>query len=79
MCTQVYPFSFCFALPPTKCKTGKKIASHGRQEPQPAGTAKWPTTLRFGKILGTTFRPENLKSVAMATVVTAYLPKPNQL
>ena len=25
-----------------------------RQEPQPAGTAKWPTTLRFGKILGTT-------------------------
>ena len=31
-----------------------KIASLGRQEPQPAGTAKWPTTLRFGKILGTT-------------------------
>ena len=31
-----------------------KIASLGRQEPQPAGTATWPTTLRFGKILGTT-------------------------
>ena len=31
-----------------------KIASIGRQEPQPAGTAKWPTTLRFGKILGRT-------------------------
>ena len=31
-----------------------KIASPGRQEPQPAGTAKWQTTLRFGKILGTT-------------------------
>ena len=25
-----------------------------RQEPHPTGTAKWPTTLRFGKILGTT-------------------------
>ena len=24
------------------------------QEPQPAGTTKWPTTLRFVKILGTT-------------------------
>ena len=23
-------------------------------EPQPAGTGKWPVTLRFGKILGTT-------------------------
>ena len=32
----------------------EKIASLGRQEPQPAGTAKWPMTLRFGKILGTT-------------------------
>ena len=32
----------------------EKIASLGRQEPQPAGTAKWQTTLRFGKILGTT-------------------------
>ena len=32
----------------------KKIASLGRQEPQPAGTGKWPMTLRFGKILGTT-------------------------
>ena len=31
-----------------------KIDSLGRQEPQPAGTAKWPKTLRFGKILGTT-------------------------
>ena len=31
-----------------------KIASLGRQEPQPAGTAEWQTTLRFGKILGTT-------------------------
>ena len=31
-----------------------KTASLGRQEPQPAGTAKRPTTLRFGKILGTT-------------------------
>ena len=31
-----------------------KIASLGRQEPQPAGTAKWPTTLSFGKILGKT-------------------------
>ena len=30
------------------------IATLGRQEPQPAGTAKWPTTLRFGKILETT-------------------------
>ena len=30
-----------------------KIASLGRQEPLHAGTAKWPTTLRFGKILGT--------------------------
>ena len=30
------------------------IASFSRQEPQPAGTAKWPTTLRFGKILATT-------------------------
>ena len=32
-----------------------KIANLGRQEPQLAGTAKWPTILRFGKILGTTF------------------------
>ena len=32
----------------------KKIASLSRQESQPAGTGKWPTTLRFGKILGTT-------------------------
>ena len=32
----------------------KKIASLGRQEPQPAGTAIRPTTLRFGKILETT-------------------------
>ena len=31
-----------------------KIASLGRQEPQPAGTGKWPMTLRFGKIIGTT-------------------------
>ena len=31
-----------------------KIASLSRQEPQPAGTVKWQTTLRFGKILGTT-------------------------
>ena len=36
------------------CNTYIKIASLGRQEPQPAGTAKWPTTFRFGKILGTT-------------------------
>ena len=34
--------------------TPLKIARLGREEPQPAGTAKWPTTLRFGKILGTT-------------------------
>ena len=27
-----------------------KIASLGRQEPQPAGKIKWATTLRFGKI-----------------------------
>ena len=33
--------------------TLEKIASLSRQEPQPAGTAKWPTTLRFEKILGT--------------------------
>ena len=26
-----------------------KIASLGREEPQPAGTAKWQTTLRFGE------------------------------
>ena len=32
----------------------QKIASLDRQETQPAGTAKWQTTLRFGKILGTT-------------------------
>ena len=31
-----------------------KIASLGRQEPQPAGITKWVTTLIFGKILGTT-------------------------
>ena len=31
-----------------------KKASLSRQEPQPAGTTKWATTLRFGKILGTT-------------------------
>ena len=31
-----------------------KIASLSRQEPQPTGTTKWLTTLRFGKILGTT-------------------------
>ena len=31
-----------------------KIASLSRQESQPTGTPKWPTTLRFGKILGTT-------------------------
>ena len=31
-----------------------KIANPSRQEPQLAGTAKWPTTLRFGKILETT-------------------------
>ena len=30
-----------------------KIPSLGRQEPQPAGTTKGATTLRFGKILGT--------------------------
>ena len=33
--------------PPNHIKQITKIA--GRQEPQPAGTAKWPTTLRFGK------------------------------
>ena len=27
-----------------------KVVSLGRQEPQPAGTAKWPTTLRFGSL-----------------------------
>ena len=32
----------------------QKIASLSRQETQTAGPAKWPTTLRFGKILGTT-------------------------
>ena len=32
----------------------KKLESLGRQEPKPAGTAKRPTTLRFGKIFGTT-------------------------
>ena len=37
-----------------KCRSIQKIASLGRQEPQPAGTTKWATTLRFGKILGTT-------------------------
>ena len=31
-----------------------KIASLSRQEPQPAGRGKWPMTLTFGKILGTT-------------------------
>ena len=31
-----------------------KIARLGRQEPQPTGTTKWATTLRFWKILGTT-------------------------
>ena len=35
-------------------KKKKKIASLSRQEPQPTGTAKWQTTLRFEKILGTT-------------------------
>ena len=35
-------------------KISSKIASLGGQEPQPAGTTKWATTLRFGKILGTT-------------------------
>ena len=30
-----------------------KIASLGRQEPQPVGTGKWPVTLRYGKILAT--------------------------
>ena len=43
-----------------------KIASLGRQEPQPAGTAKWQTTLRFGKILGITSvvrNTENLRDV----------------
>ena len=38
----------------SKAQQNKKIASLGRQEPQPAGTAKWPTTLRFEKIVGTT-------------------------
>ena len=38
----------------SKSTNTNKIASLGRQEPQPGGTAKWPTTLRFGKILGTT-------------------------
>ena len=33
---------------------GLKTAGLCRQEPQPAGTARWPTTLRFWKILGTT-------------------------
>ena len=31
-----------------------KIASLGRQEPLPAGTSKWPTTLRFWNLLRTT-------------------------
>ena len=31
-----------------------KIASLGRQESQSTGTAKWPTTLSSGKILGIT-------------------------
>ena len=31
-----------------------KTCRLGRQEPQPADTAKWQTTLRFEKILGTT-------------------------
>ena len=30
------------------------MASLGSQEPQPAGTNKWATAQRLGKILGTT-------------------------
>ena len=32
-----------------KIKQERKIASLGKQEPQPVGTAKWPTTLRVEK------------------------------
>ena len=37
----------------------EKLASLGRQEPQSAGTTKWATTLRFGKILGTTSKSKD--------------------
>ena len=59
----MFAFMFCMAMNNTKISslprktlsgTLIKIASLGRQEPQPAGTAEWPATLRFGKIFGTT-------------------------
>ena len=34
--------------------TVTKTANLDRQEPQPAGTTLWATTLRFGKVLATT-------------------------
>ena len=40
----------------------KKIASLSGQELQPTGTTKWATTLRFGKILGTTSVERSIKN-----------------
>ena len=55
-----------------------KIASLGRQEAQPAGTAKWPTKFRFGKILGTTSvvrsieNPQDVQSTKDSQVMISY-------
>ena len=50
-----------------------KIVSLGRQEPQPAGTAKWPTTFRFGKILRTA---SVLRSIENPQDVLQKIPRP---
>ena len=36
-----------------KTEQPPKMASLGIQKPKPSGTTKWATTLRFGKIKGT--------------------------
>ena len=48
--------------------TDKKIASLGRQEPQPAGTTNWATTLGFGNILGTSSVVRSIQNHEMSEV-----------
>ena len=47
-----------FVLWSTRKLTNQTIASLSRQESQPAGTTKWPTTLRFGENLRNNFSCE---------------------
>ena len=50
------------------------ITSLSRKEPQPAGTTKWPATLRFGKILGTTLVVRSIQNPRNGVRCTIHRP-----